>query len=299
MLNALAFIRSFRAGDTRVAAEHAWLSYIVSAEERIVNFERIHSIKELAQANPVLDYVERTLQVLDRLELSFWKKDVLEEVLIWSEVAKGGTSRERIQWQEAGIHLFVHNRGSAQLYESNVVNTSDKTAVIQTLIRTHGLIGQTIRGEVPLKEQEPLVALMKEGKLSAEELRSLLLPLNECIIAGVSETLWESVRYEVEAIIERIVTDSLETELSFPDRLARIRSHSIQKGENFEAEFAKLIDHVPMEALASLLERTTLWFVESALQEFSLEQLVKYSLLSSSTKRGMSIPLFSTSASST
>ncbi|KRF21426.1 hypothetical protein [Paenibacillus sp. Soil787] len=113
MLSSLELIKRYRAEDANAADQPKWLTYIVSAEERIVNFERIQSIQELAQANPVLDYVERTLHILDELLLSFWKKDLLEEVLIWSEAAKGGTSRDRFMWQEAGIHLSVHNIGSA------------------------------------------------------------------------------------------------------------------------------------------------------------------------------------------
>lgn len=79
MLRSLELIHNYRTGDTTAASEHKWLTYMVSAEERIVNFERIQSIQELAQANPVLDYVERTLLKLDKLALSFgrrkcWKK---------------------------------------------------------------------------------------------------------------------------------------------------------------------------------------------------------------------------------
>ncbi|MGO4269171.1 class I SAM-dependent methyltransferase [Paenibacillus sp. TAF58] len=279
MLNSLELIKRYRAGDTNAADQPKWLTYIVSAEERIVNFERIQSIQELAQANPVLDYVERTLHILNGLALSFWKKDLLEEVLIWSEVAKGGTSRDRFMWQEAGIHLSVHNQGSAQLYKLDKGDSSDKSTVIRTLIYTHGLIGQTIRGEVPLREHAPLIHLIKENLLSVDELRGLLLPLNQCIIAGVSEELWQSVRNEVETMIEQIVSDSLEKEPAIKDRLARLRGNTIQKGENFDAEYGKLLDEVPLYALTAFLNGRTLWFVEAALQEFSLEQLVKVFLL--------------------
>ncbi|NEW08305.1 class I SAM-dependent methyltransferase [Paenibacillus sp. SYP-B3998] len=279
MLKSLAFINHYRQGDTQVAAEHPWLQIIVSAEERIVNFERIQSIQELALANPVLDYVERTLMILDRLALSFWKKELLEEVLMWSEAAKGGTSRERMIWQEQGINLFVHNRGSSQLYWKSQSSPGDKEEVIHTLIETHGLIGQTIRGEVPLHEHSPLTELVTSGKLTEDELRGLLVPLNQCIIGAVSQTLWHSVEAEVGNIVEQIVSGSFAVEFPLKERLARLRDLAIKKGENFDAEFEKLAPQFSIEALAAFLERKTLWFVESALQDFSFEQLLKVFLL--------------------
>lgn len=282
MLRSLEMIHNYRTGGAGAAAEHPWLTYLVSAEERIVNLERIQSIRELAQANPVLDYVERTLRILDGLALSFWKKEVLEEVLIWSEAAKGGTLRDRFRWQEQGIPLHVHNLGSAQLYKLDGDVGSDKSAVVHTLIATHGLIGQTIRGEVPVKEHAPLRQLIKSGLLSGEELRELLLPLNHCIIAGVSEELWLSVRSQVEEWITLIVSsDTWIKEPSLQERLAKLRGNTIRKGENFEAAYRKLQDEAPalMDRLAACVEGTTLWYVEAALQEFSLEQMVKVFLL--------------------
>ncbi|MDD9266128.1 class I SAM-dependent methyltransferase [Paenibacillus sp. GCM10023248] len=281
MLRSLELIHKYRTGDAGAASGHPWLTYLISAEERIVNLERIQSIRELAQANPVLDYVERTLRILDGLALSFWKKEVLEEVLIWSEVAKGGTLRDRLRWQEQGIGYHVHNLGSAQLYKLHDDLSSDKSTVIHTLIVTHGLIGQTIRGEVPVQEHEPLRQLVKSGHLSEEELRELLLPLNRCIIAAVSEELWLSVGPQVETWVALIASEERLKEPEFSERLARLRGNSIRKGENFEAAFRKLQEEAPalLDGLAGYLDGTTLWYVEAGLQEFSLEQMVKVLLL--------------------
>ncbi|BFT70170.1 hypothetical protein PAENIP36_16120 [Paenibacillus sp. P36] len=281
MLRSLELIHNYRTGDTAAASEHKWLSYMVSAEERIVNFERIQSIQELAQANPVLDYVQRTLLRLDELGLSFWKKEVLEEVLIWSEVSKGGTLRDRFTWQNQGIHLYVHNQGSAQLYKLHAGNSSDKSAVIHTLIYTHGLIGQTIRGEVPLREHAPLTQLVEDRLLSADELRDLLLALNECIIAAVSEELWLSVSSQVRSLIEKILLGALKPEISLKDRLAKLRGNSIRKGENFERDYQRILDEAPdlLDGLGAFLEATTLWYVEAAFQDFTLRQMVRVFLI--------------------
>lgn len=107
MLTSLEHIRMYREGRCGPAllGDNRWLQNIVTAEERIVNLERIQSLQQLANSNPVLDYVERTLQVLDELPLSLWIKETIEEVLKWSETAKGGSVRQRIAWQEQGISL--------------------------------------------------------------------------------------------------------------------------------------------------------------------------------------------------
>ena len=139
---------------------------LVSTEERIVNLERIASIGQLAHANPVLDYVERTLKILDSAPVSYWIKELLEEVLVWAETAKGGTMRDRLRWRQSGINLFLHNIGSAQLYERHIRDgngtMSPHEEMVHTLILTHGLLGQHIRGEVAFEENLPRISLRRK-----------------------------------------------------------------------------------------------------------------------------------------
>ncbi|MVP01922.1 class I SAM-dependent methyltransferase [Paenibacillus lutrae] len=319
MLRSLSAISAYRHGDESVPVKDTpWLGYLVSAEERVVNLERIQSLQELADANPVLDYVERTLEVLDGLKLSFWVREILEEVLVWSETAKGGTLRQRLQWQKAGINLFVHNIGSAQLYDrfahpegmdqragtttaaSAPGPVPGRTSVIRTLIETHGLIGQYIRGEVPFQGNLPLVQLVHQGLLAPVELASLLMPLNQCIITAVSPQLWEEVRSEVEDLIGYLADGAGPGRLTLEDRLRRLRAGSIRRGENFDAGYRQVLQSVStaaaaearadgsapsephsrdLEALLRPLEESTLWYVESALQDFTLEEVVKVLLL--------------------
>lgn len=92
MLKSLRAIEAYREGEWPAGEGYPWLEYIVQAEQTIVNLERVESLQSLAQQNPVLDYVERSLRVLDSLPLSYWIKELAEETLIWSETAKGGLS---------------------------------------------------------------------------------------------------------------------------------------------------------------------------------------------------------------
>lgn len=280
MLKSLTLIKAFRQGEQSVLQQNVWLQMITSAEERIVNLERVTSIHEMLEMNPVLDYVERTLEILNNLSLSFWVKEILEEVLIWSEVAKGGTVKDRLAWQKEGINLFVHNVGSSQLYSKYEVDVStDRTDVIHTLIATHGLIGQFLRGEVLLKDNSPLTQLTLDQRVTHEELRHVLLQLNHCIIAGVSPILWNEVRDDVERVIRSIVDDHDPEPEEIMNRLRKLRKGAIERGEPFETEIEILRNHMDFEKEFRMLDKHTLWFVEAALQEFTLHEFMKVFLL--------------------
>lgn len=301
MLKSLQVIEAYREGAELQRGDFPWLSYIVQAEAPVVNLERVESLRELDDCNPVLDYVERSLRLLDSLPLSYWIKELAEETLVWSETAKGGTTRQRRMWQLEGINCFVHNIGSAQLYARHRETVSgdgpqskdtgqtqpgwsdtaggtadaEKSLIVHRLIETHGLIGQQIRGEVPKGANRQLSALVEEGRLTADELERLLFALNHCIIAAVSPELWQDVRPQVMELISEIASGDPADPVPMFDRLQRMRSGSIAKGEDFEAEWGRQLEEEFDPALLEPLQPVTFWYVESALQTFSLEQFLK------------------------
>ena len=287
MLESLEFIKWYREGKKDHLEDHPWLKYIVLAEEQIVNLERVESLHELNDSNPVLDYVERSLQLLERLPLSFWIKELVEETLIWSETTKGGTSRQRQQWQEEGINCFVHNIGSSQLYWRHKVNQDSKSSnsipskviIVHRLIETHGLLGQQIRGEVPPSVNEPLSLIVQEQLLTYDELERLLTALNHCIIGAVSPELWQDVQVEVKALVAVVASGDDYEPLPMRERLRRMRSGPIARGEDFGAEWSRLEQEGFCSERLDSLEHVTFWYVESALQTFSLEQFLKIILL--------------------
>jgi SAM-dependent methyltransferase len=315
MLQALRAIQSYQSGDSQQSLQNKpkWLQLLAAAEKPRINLERIHSIAELQNTNAVLDYTERTLQVLDGLQLSFWMRELLEVVLAWSETAKGGSPEQRRAWQHQGINLFVHNIGSAQLYDLYTAETrgdelarvpesqvqaasemqvspqgqdtasaemvSPRHEITRILISTHGLIGQYIRGEIPFAENAPLQSLMTEGWITRSELRNLLMALNECIISAVDPGLWKQIQLEVEQIVDWIVEGAEHTDWSVKERLARLRSSSIRQGEALDETYAKLEQQFPLQQQLAPLASRTLWYVESAMKDFSLEEMVKVFLL--------------------
>ncbi|MEK4234971.1 class I SAM-dependent methyltransferase [Paenibacillus sp. FSL H7-0714] len=290
MLKSLEAITLYREGIQDHLEDNLWLKLIVQAEEQIVNLERVESLEELDRKNPVLDYVERSLQLLDQLPRSIWIKELVEETLIWSEAAKGGTLKERLLWQEEGINCFVHNIGSAQLYGKHLSGTvSDKSALVHRLIETHGLIGQQIRGEVPPEVNKPLRDLVEEQLLTAEELERLLTVLNHCIIGAVSPELWLNVEHEVKQLITLIASGELASPMPMKERLRRMRLGPISRGEDFTTEWAKLTQEGFHAERLESLSNTIFWYVESAMQTFSLEQFLKVMLLAA--QRAQNEPL--------
>lgn len=296
MLKSLQAIEAYRMTGNVHEASYPWLHYIVQAEETIVNLERVESLQELEYINPVLDYVERSLRLLDSLSLSYWIKELVEETLVWSETAKGGTRRQRRLWEAEGINIFVHNIGSAQLYwrHAGGVSTGDEVhrlqadqvmgvgeaeaerkVIVHRLIETHGLIGQQIRGEVPPFVNRPLSAMVEEGLLTADELERLLFALNHCIISAVSPELWQEVRTEVMKLIAVISSGDLHTGVPMKERLRRMRAGAIAGGEDFDAEWDSLEQAGWNAAVLEPMQHLTFWYVESALQTFSLEQFLK------------------------
>lgn len=277
---ALTAIQRLRLGDKKILKSEKWLRFLALTSEHNINLERIHSLDEI-ESNYVLDYVEKTLITLSELSLPKPTAHILEETLKWSEVAKSGLPHQRKKWMDKGFNLFAHNIGSAQIYlEESKEADPELKQIVYTLIVTHGMIGQYLRGEVPLSVNEPLFRLCEEGKTEPNELKTLLYALNCCIVAAVDDSLWQDIKEEVEEVVECIVTGQFERQYEMKERLRRLRAVSIKNGEDFEEEYKKQLSGQKIaDPLAGLLEKADLWFVEAALYDFSFEEFVKIFLL--------------------
>lgn len=71
--------------------------------------------------------------------------------------------------------------------------------------------------------------LMEEGRLTEDELIRLLIPLNHCIIAAVSEELWHSVEEEIKQLIRKLAQGSVPDRWTYEERLRRLRTASIAR----------------------------------------------------------------------
>ena len=297
-MSALSKIKEVKNGNKKILKGHPWLIYLYLTKRKNINLERVSSLKELEHTNPVLDYVERTLEILEsvevcedsdknssRLRISDKEKSIIEEVLIWSEVSKCGMPHQRNQWEQAGVNLFVHNIGSSQIYtmfhaqKSDDVQSLMEKHIINTLIVTHGLVGQYIRGEVNLSENMPITSLLLRNFIPKDRLRKILFVLNMCIIKAISDELWQTVEANVKETIELIADNQYQNELPVKERIKRLRATSIAKGEDFESEYKKHFAEKHERIFEFLFSKAYLWYVEPALCEFSLEEFLKIFLL--------------------
>lgn len=288
MLASLELISKVKSGDTRLLRDEPWLKYLFLTKEQNVNLEQVESLEKMAN-NPVLRYVEKTLTILNDMDLPPFEKGIIEEVLMWSDVAKCGQSHKRKEWQERGFQLSIHNVGSAQIYADEQMKTPFEKRQIQreefiyTLILTHGLIGQFIRGEVRYRQLSPLIDWIHchhQKSSFTLDVGRILYQLNQCIIEAVSPDIWNAVRSEVEMVIGCIVDGKERKEQRFKDRLKKLRQSSIAKGEDFKSVFNEWFNHQKMVSLfPSIFRKTDLWYVESSLQDFTFEEFLKIFLL--------------------
>lgn len=170
-----------------------WLQYLVETDEDFINVERIHSIAT-KDGMETLRYVFRTLQILDDKKnwADVMSEDdiyIIRQVLQWSEVAKGGTFSQRKEWERKGYPLGVHNIASSMIFEEESQCPPSFKKTIKILIQTHGLMGQSLRGETPESSSSDISRI----QMPEERLTAILFLLNRCIIEAVSEELWQKV----------------------------------------------------------------------------------------------------------
>ena len=264
MLKSLYQIQNYKSN-----LDQEWLTYLYKTNQKNYNVNNVQSLQEINR-HSVLRYVEKTLEILERLSCeSSIEPDVLfcvEETLKWCEVAKTGSSKKRKEWNDKGYDLFVHNIGSAQIYKEHFDND-----LIYELIKTHGLIGQYIKGEVLLNKNITLYELIENKKVSKEKIRKILVLLNQCIIEAVSEELYKNVEKEVSSIIDKIINGKVEEKRNLVRRFQRLNP-------NLDEEEIRYIDSLDAEIQTRLQKVFTaleLWYYDSALKDFSIEEQIK------------------------
>ncbi len=231
-----------------------WLYFLTQTDNVYVNAERLESMGSLS-GKETLMYVMKSLDILDEIakrdNLNSRVTELVSTTLKWSEVAKGGLSKERTKWTQKGYPLDIHNIASAEIYKDATGDDGE----IYTLIKTHGIIGQCIRGEISVSANAPLLEMQEDEK------KALLMALNECIIGAVGGNIWENTKKSAESLIDRIVAGDL-TEFSPQYRLQRLCPREIELFENDVKFFEEKI-----------FPRFELWYFESALSDFNMGQI--------------------------
>ena len=135
-----------------------WINYIYNSDKNKINYERVNNLKALSNKY-VYNYVIKTLEILEEEKENYNENIIflVEETLKWSEVAKCYNKNKIKEWKTKKINLLVHNIGSSDIYKLEEKNYNN---IVRVLIKTHGLIGQYIRGEINLDKNKELYDLI-------------------------------------------------------------------------------------------------------------------------------------------
>lgn len=246
-----------------------WEKYLLNTREKNYNVERLESIKSNSN-KLVYEYVLRSLKILDEKHVDEKTYYYVSETLKWMDVAKTGNSKERKQWKKKGYDLYAHNYGSSDIYKED---NKDYDEVIRILIKTHGLIGQYIRGEVKFNLNKELYTLIEKKLITKKELQKVLIILNECLIGAVSLKLYERVKDEINKSIEYIVNNDFKHEFNIIERINRLNG-GISKED--KQELKNIIDNNNLKpVLEKLFNEVGFWYYEIALSDFSMLEQIK------------------------
>ena len=250
-----------------------WLTYLYNTLEKNYNYLNVSSLKEITN-HSVLNYCLKTLQVLDEINKEEkLAKDILylvEETLKWSEVAKCGRKSERSLWRKKGYDLYAHNIGSSQIYlETN------NNIIISTLIKTHGLVGQFLKGETTLNKNYELYLLIKNKLITKNKLRKVLIVLNKCIISGVSKNLYKDIEPKVIETIDLIINNQFNNQENYITRLEKLNKTLSKE----ELNYLTRLNNKVKTCLEDLFSKVDIWYFESAIESFSLKEQIKILLI--------------------
>lgn len=247
--------------NSSLLKQEKWLQYLCITKNFSANIERVDKISEIT-GRETLNYVLKTLEILeDELENKRIDKtlyELVKKVLQWSEVSKGGTKTQRDIWREKGLPLDIHNLASAEIYREQSTDSFKDTKVIYTLIKTHGYIGQFLRGEVSIETNRPLLEL--KHFFTKKDLINILMVLNKCIIGGVSMELWERLEGRIYTVITNLVDGKLE-ELN--DRLKKLYAKEVSLSVSETTFFDD-----------NIFPFFELWYFNIALSCFTIPQII-------------------------
>lgn len=255
-----------------------WVKYLFFTQETNYSLEKVNSLSDVSSKSVYLS-VLKNLEILNQivLEKRIKEKNIfyVEETLKWSDVAKVGTKSKRREWLKKEYDLFVHNIGSSQIYVEDI---RDYNEIVRVLIKTHGLIGQFIRGEVNFDKNISLYSLITKGLILEEDLKEILLVLNECIFKGVSDKLYNRLNSQIIIAIDDIVKGKFDkNKNSIKDRFRRLNSKLSEDSINeLDVIMGNDLVKVSLDKVFDLLE---LWHYEGALNDFSILEQVKLMLI--------------------
>lgn len=246
--------------NAELLKKERWLYYLAITKNNATNTERVNAVSDIT-GKETLQYVLRTLDILDSIGFRFEEnREIVRKVLQWSEVAKGGTEQMRAKWLEKGYPLDIHNLASAEIYKDETTDDIKTARIVYLLIKTHGLFGQILRGEISMSKNAPLLEL--KSMIDEFDFTEILHTLNHCILAGVGDTIWTDNMGRVRKMIRDLWHGTL-LELPSEVRIARL-SKKYQYPTSEQIEFFA----------ENVFPYFELWYFENAFSDFSADEII-------------------------
>ncbi len=250
-----------------------WEKYLTNTKEKNYNLEHLESTK---LNNNKLVYLS-VLKALEILKLKNVNKDIYYyvcETLKWMDVSKCGSASDRKKWKKQGYNLYVHNIASANIYKDEI---KDYDEVIYVLIKTHGLIGQYIRGETNLSSNKELYLLIDKHLINKDLLRDVLLVLNECILKSISDSIYEKIKDKINNTIELIINNKFDEQIDIIDKLDKLNGGLSKEKKNDLKDL--LNNKLIYEKIEDLFNKIDFWYYEVALSNYSILEQIKILLI--------------------
>lgn len=249
-------------------------------------------IDDGGRPTPLLDRVLRGLAVVLPAadELPPADLAVLTTVLLFSDVAKGGTEAQRASWlRRLGVDGTVHNEDSAVILEDVIRRVLNKAPLsddgrwserVQALCAASGLCGMRLRGEVGRDALAPLWRVLHRESDGGARLARVWSMVNRAETIGCRSSLWTErlaaafVEEETAIVSATSAIDLGPTPLA--ERIARARGGALVSADRIdEVQLALdgLGDQRP--TLEHRLAYGRIWYAEAALGALSLTGTVR------------------------
>ncbi len=237
---------------------------------------------------PLLDRALRALALAVPLstETDAETRAVVAATLVFSDVAKGGTTEQRDTWRvRLGVDGTVHNEDSAVIFEDVVRRVLGKADLsqdgrfatrVKALCAASGLVGMRLRGEVSRDALAPLHDLLKRETDGGERLARAWSIVNHCETAAVRSGLWTEALarafVEEERAILHCPTSRDLGRAPLADRIARMRGGALlAKDSVSEVENGLERLRGGRRILEARYAHASIWYAEAALGALSLD----------------------------
>ena len=270
-------------------------------------FQNIESLDE--------SHFDQLFEIYQYINEKMHLAPVLRAALVFSDISKGGSAERRKEWTERlGMDLNIHNEASAILLQKTALlnryiefrHSEFLKKLVIEMVRSHGLIGQYVRGEITgeifefmFPRIKPLALEMLQ-ELQIEDLKTavhaiiqIYLLMNVLDTAAVREGLMNNALFDAfvdvadkleKAILEIAPFPSNPVDPSCEDcrqllekRLLSLRNRAILLGEPTDHVRNALnsIDDNHLKWFYRCMRHCQLWYFEAATGRLSASSQIK------------------------